>query len=61
MVSFSERTDELSLTKSQEISFLVVMLSVVPGRSYITKLDRQVVIQLQTRIFNKSFQTERCR
>jgi len=61
MASFSERADELSLSKSQEISLPGVMLSVLQGRSYTTKLDRQVVIQLQTQTFNKSFQTERCR
>ena len=61
MASFSVRAYELSLSKSQEISLPGVILSVVPGRSYIAELDRQVVIQLQTRTFNKNFQTERCR
>jgi hypothetical protein len=61
MASFSESYDELSRSKSQEISLQGVILSILPGRSYVTKLVRQLGIQLQTRIFNRSSQTELCR
>jgi hypothetical protein len=60
MTSFRESGDNLSRPKIREISSpgMIHVLWIVPGRSYITELVRQTVIQLQTQTSNKSFQTE---